>query len=54
MHVYPDGINAYGLELQTVPPGRRDKPVKKVRFIPAERANAFGRKQQGGFALPCS
>jgi hypothetical protein len=47
MHVYPDGIKAYGHERHTVPLGRRGKPVKKVRFIPAERAHALARKLQG-------
>ena len=40
MHVYPDGIKAYGHERLTNPVGRRGKPIKKMRFIPAERAHA--------------
>ena len=54
MHVYPDGIKAYGHERHTVLLGRRGKPVKKVRFIPAERARAFARKLQGRFGTTVS
>lgn len=54
MHVYPDGIKAYGHERHTVPLGRRGKPVKKVRFIPAERAHALARKLQGRFGTTVS
>jgi len=47
LHVYPDGIKAFGHERITQPIGRRGKPVKKLRFIPAERAHALARKFQG-------
>ena len=33
MHVYPDGIKAFGHERLDVPLGRRGKPVKKVRLV---------------------
>jgi hypothetical protein len=32
MHVYQDGIEAYGHERHTEPLDRRDKPVKKGTF----------------------
>jgi hypothetical protein len=54
MHVYPDGIKAYGHERHTVPLGRRGKPVKKMRFIPAERAHVLARKLQGRFGTTVS
>ena len=54
MHVYPDGIKEYGHERHTVPLGRRGKPVKKVRFIPAEKAHALARKLQGRFCTTVS
>ncbi|EAQ67905.1 MULTISPECIES: hypothetical protein [unclassified Synechococcus] len=41
MHVYPAGIKAYGHERITIPLGRRGKPIKKLRLIPAERAHAL-------------
>jgi hypothetical protein len=47
LHVYPDGIKAFGHERITQPIGRRGKPVKKLRFIPAERAHALARQFQG-------
>ena len=47
MHVYPDGIKAYGHERLTVPVGRRGKPIQKMRFMPAERAHFWARKLQG-------
>ena len=47
LHTYPDGIKAFGHERLTVPLGRRGKPVKKLRLIPAERAHAIARKLQG-------
>jgi hypothetical protein len=31
LHIYPDGIKAYGHECITQPIGRRGKPVKKMR-----------------------
>ena len=54
MQVYPDGIKEYGFERHTVPLGRRGKPVKKVRFIPAEKAHALARKLQGRFGTTVS
>ena len=36
LHTYPDGIKAYGHERLTIPIGRRGKPVKTMRLIPAE------------------
>ena len=43
LHTYPDGIKAYGHERITTPIGRRGKPVKKLRLIPAEDAHAMAR-----------
>ena len=47
LHTYPDGIKAFGHERITTPMGRRGKPVRKLRLIPAERAYAWARKLQG-------
>jgi len=47
LYTYPDGIKAYGHERITTPIGRRGKPVKKLRLIPAERAHAIARTFQG-------
>ena len=47
LHTYPDGIKAFGHERITTPMGRRGKPVKKLRLIPAESAYAWARKLQG-------
>jgi hypothetical protein len=47
VHFYPDGIKAYGHERHTLPHGRRGKPIKKMRFMPAERAHFWARKLQG-------
>ena len=41
------GIKAYGHERITTPIGRRGKPVKKLRLIPAEDAHAMARYFQG-------
>ncbi len=41
------GIKAYGHERITTPIGRRGKPVKKLRLIPAESAHAMARYFQG-------
>ena len=49
LHTYPDGIKAYGHERITTPLGRRGKPVKKLRLIPAEKAFALARQFQGPF-----
>jgi hypothetical protein len=53
-HIYPDGIKAYGHERITTPMGRRGKPVKKLRLIPAEKAFALARKFQGRFGTTVS
>ena len=42
-----EGIKAYGHERITTPIGRRGKPVKKLRLIPAEDAYAMARYFQG-------
>ncbi|EAQ68787.1 hypothetical protein SynRS9909_01077 [Synechococcus sp. RS9909] len=47
MHVCPAGIKAYGHERLTIAIGRRGKPVKKLRLIPAEDAHAMARSFQG-------
>ena len=47
LHTYPDGIKAYGHERITTPIGRRGKPVKKLRLIPAEDAYAMAQYFQG-------
>ena len=54
LHTYPDGIKAYGHERITTPMGRRGKPVKKLRLIPAEKAFALARKFQGRFGTTVS
>jgi len=41
------GIKAYGHERIITPIGRRGKPVKKLRLIPAEDAYAMARYFQG-------
>jgi hypothetical protein len=47
LHIYPDGIKAYGHERITQPIGRRGKPIKKLRCMPMARAQALARKLQG-------
>jgi hypothetical protein len=47
MHVYPDGIKAFGHERLDVPLGRRGQPVKKVRFMAMAKAHELARKLQG-------
>ena len=54
LHTYPDGIKAYGHERITTPMGRRGKPVKKLRLIPAEKAFALARRLQGRFGTTVS
>jgi hypothetical protein len=54
LHTYPDGIKAYGHERTTTVIGRRGKPVKKLRLIPAEKAYAMARKLQGLFGTTVS
>jgi hypothetical protein len=48
VHRYPPGVQKLGstpCEVEFF--GRRGKPVKKMRLIPAEKAFAFARKLQG-------
>ena len=54
LHTYPDGIKAHGHERTTVAIGRRGKPVKKLRLIPAEKAYSLARKFQGRFGTTVS
>jgi hypothetical protein len=44
--VYPGGIKAPGAERQVVFYGRRGRPVKKPRFIPAQLAHQLACKLQ--------
>ena len=44
VHSYPGGIKGAGAERLTVFYGRRGKPVKKPRFLPAELAHQLARK----------
>jgi hypothetical protein len=44
--VYPGGIKAPDAERQVVFYGRRGRPVKKPRFIPARLAHQLARKLQ--------
>jgi hypothetical protein len=46
VHVYPGGIKAHDAERLTVFYGRRGRPVKKPRYIPAELAFQLARKLQ--------
>jgi hypothetical protein len=39
VHIYPGGHKAAGTERVTLFYGRRGRSVKKLRFIPAERAH---------------
>ncbi len=47
VHFYPDGLKggAHPFEQQFF--GKRGKPVKKMRFVPAEMAFAIAQKLQG-------
>ena len=56
MHIYPDGIKAYGHERITQPIGRRGKPIKKLRYTPMARAHALAlaSKLQGRFGTTVS
>jgi hypothetical protein len=45
-HFYPGGHKAADAERLTVFYGRRGRPVKKPRFIPAERAHFWARRLQ--------
>ena len=42
-----ESSRAYGHERITTPIGRRGKPVKKLRLIPAEDAHAMARNSKG-------
>ena len=44
LHCYPAGLKVAAAERVTVFYGRRGKPVKKPRFIPAELAHQLARK----------
>jgi hypothetical protein len=44
LHIYPDGLKFAGAERLTVFYGRRGRPVKKPRFLPAELAHQLARK----------
>ncbi|MCT0249316.1 hypothetical protein [Synechococcus sp. CS-205] len=44
VHIYPAGLKVAGAERLTVFYGRRGRPVKKPRYMPAERAHALARK----------
>ena len=46
LHRYPDGIKAADAERIAVFYGRRGRPVKKPRFLPAELAHQLARKLQ--------
>ena len=48
------GIKAYGHERITTALGRRGKPVKKLRPIPAEKGFALARKFKGRFGTTIS
>jgi hypothetical protein len=48
VHRYPPGVQKLGTTpCEVAFLGRRGKPVKKMRLIPAEKALAFARKMQG-------
>ena len=54
LHAYPDGIKAYDHERITTPIGRRGKPVKTLRLIPAEMAFALACRFQGRYGTTVS
>ncbi len=47
VHFYPDGMKGGGHDCEQRFIGRRGKPVKKMRFVPADRAFAIARQLQG-------
>jgi len=47
VHIYPDRIRGGLHQCEQQFFGRRGKPVKKMRFVPAEKAFAIARKLQG-------
>jgi len=46
VHIYPGGHKAADAERLTVFDGRRGRPIKKPRFIPAERAHFWALRLQ--------
>ena len=54
VHVYPSGNQAPGAERLTVFSGRRGRPVKKPRFMPAALAHPWARKLQARRLGPVS
>jgi len=44
LHSYPAGLKVAGAERITVFYGRRGRPVKQPRFLPAELAHQLARK----------
>lgn len=44
LHIYPAGLKVAAAERVTVFYGRRGRPVKKPRFLPAELAHQLARK----------
>jgi hypothetical protein len=46
LHIYPDGIKAFGHERITQSIGRRGKPIKKMRYMPMALAHQLARKLQ--------
>jgi len=53
MHIYPDGIKAYGHERITQPIGRRGKPTKKLRYMPMARAMPWPASCRAALAPRC-
>ena len=53
MHVYPDGIKAYGHERHTVYVCRRGKPVRKLRYMPMARAHELAHTCRAAPLPPC-
>jgi hypothetical protein len=47
VHFYPDGMKGGAHPCEQRFFGKRCKPVKKIRFVPAEKAFAIARKLQG-------
>jgi len=47
VHFYPDGIKGGAHPCEQRFFGKRGKPVKKMRFVPAEKAFAIASKLQG-------
>ena len=47
VHFYPEGLKGGAHPCEQRFFGKRGKPVKKIRFVPAEKAFAIARKLQG-------